>query len=126
MHKIQKIKILFFLLFPQVIQVIKRHPSVQKISFVGHSLGGLIARYAIAKLYGRDISKELSERNGHSESEISSDQECHAHDRKYEGKIAGLEPINYISSASPHLGSRGHRQVILLELQHILLSINFF
>ncbi|XP_057434828.1 uncharacterized protein LOC130727651 isoform X2 [Lotus japonicus] len=95
----------------EVIQVIKRHPSVQKISFVGHSLGGLIARYAIAKLYGRDISKELSQGNGHSESEISSDQECHAHDRKYEGKIAGLEPINYISSASPHLGSRGHRQV---------------
>ncbi|XP_027356310.1 putative lipase YDR444W [Abrus precatorius] len=92
----------------EVISVIKRHPSVQKISFVGHSLGGLVARYAIARLYGRDISMELSQGNGHCEREIS-DQECY--DRKYEGKIAGLEPINFITSATPHLGSRGHKQV---------------
>ncbi|XP_027904307.1 putative lipase YDR444W [Vigna unguiculata] len=92
----------------EVISVIKRHPSVQKISFVGHSLGGLVARYAIARLYGRDISLELSQGNGHCESHVS-DQENH--DRKYEGKIAGLEPINFITSATPHLGSRGHKQV---------------
>ncbi|WVZ21695.1 hypothetical protein V8G54_009017 [Vigna mungo] len=92
----------------EVISVIKRHPSVQKISFVGHSLGGMIARYAIARLYGRDISVELSVGNGHCESHVS-DQECL--DRKYEGKIAGLEPINFITSATPHLGSRGHKQV---------------
>nr|KYP70138.1 Putative lipase ROG1 [Cajanus cajan] len=92
----------------EVISVIKRHPSVKKISFVGHSLGGLVARYAIAKLYGRDISMEHSQTNGHCERQIS-DQECH--DRKYEGKIAGLEPINFITSATPHLGSRGHKQV---------------
>lgn len=95
----------------EVISVIKRHPSVQKISFVGHSLGGLIARYAIAKLYGRDISMELSQGNGHCENQIS-DQECH--NKKYEGKIAGLEPINFITSATPHLGSRGHKQVPML------------
>ncbi|KAK2446302.1 alpha/beta-Hydrolases superfamily protein [Trifolium repens] len=94
----------------EVISVIKRHPSVQKISFIAHSLGGLIARYAIAKLYERDISKELSQENGHCESQISN-QECH--DRKYEGKIAGLEPINFITSATPHLGCRGHKQVPL-------------
>ncbi|PNY07769.1 hypothetical protein L195_g004273 [Trifolium pratense] len=94
----------------EVISVIKRHPSVQKISFIAHSLGGLIARYAIAKLYERDISKELSQGNGHYENQISN-QECH--DRKYEGKIAGLEPINFITSATPHLGCRGHKQVPL-------------
>ncbi|CAL5205270.1 unnamed protein product [Lathyrus oleraceus] len=94
----------------EVISVIKRHPSVQKISFIAHSLGGLIARYAIAKLYERDISKELSQGNEHCESQISK-QECH--DRKYEGKIAGLEPINFITSATPHLGCRGHKQVPL-------------
>ncbi|XP_004501086.1 putative lipase C4A8.10 isoform X1 [Cicer arietinum] len=94
----------------EVISVIKRHPSVQKISFIGHSLGGLIARYAIAKLYERDVSKELSQGNGHCESQISI-QECR--DRKYEGKIAGLEPINFITSATPHLGCRGHKQVPL-------------
>ncbi|XP_061369596.1 putative lipase ROG1 isoform X2 [Gastrolobium bilobum] len=92
----------------EVISVIKRYPSVQKISFIGHSLGGLVARYAIAKLYGKDMSMEFSQGNGNCESQIS-DQECH--DRKYEGKIAGLEPINFITSATPHLGSRGHKQV---------------
>ncbi|KAL2340076.1 hypothetical protein Fmac_008016 [Flemingia macrophylla] len=92
----------------EVISVIKRHPSVQKISFVGHSLGGLVARYAIAKLYGKDISMELSQTNGHCDSQISDQEGCN---RKYDGKIAGLEPINFITSATPHLGSRGHKQV---------------
>lgn len=55
---------------------------------------------------------KFSEGNGHIESQ-NSDQECH--ERKYEGKIAGLEPINFITSATPHLGSRGHKQVVLLE-----------
>lgn len=27
------------------------------------------------------------------------------------GRIAGLEPMNFITFASPHLGSRGHKQV---------------
>ncbi|GFP87594.1 putative lipase yor059c [Phtheirospermum japonicum] len=54
----------------EVISVVARHPNLQKISFVGHSLGGLVAR-----------------------------------------KIAGLEPVNFITSATPHLGSRGHKQV---------------
>ncbi|XP_058785258.1 putative lipase ROG1 isoform X1 [Vicia villosa] len=94
----------------EVISVIKRHPSVQKISFIAHSLGGLIARYAIAKLYERDISKELSQGNEHCENHISK-QDCP--ERIYEGKIAGLEPINFITSATPHLGCRGHRQVPL-------------
>lgn len=94
----------------EVISVIKRHPSVRKISFFGHSLGGLISRYAIAKLYEKDISMELSQGNGHCQSQIS-DQECH--DRKYEGKIAGLEPVNFITCATPHLGCKGHKQVPL-------------
>lgn len=43
----------------QVKSVSKRHRSVEKISFVGHSLGGLIARYAIGKLYERDDSRAI-------------------------------------------------------------------
>ncbi|MED6192113.1 hypothetical protein PIB30_007292 [Stylosanthes scabra] len=82
----------------EVIAVIKRHPSVEKISFVGHSLGGLVARYAIAKLYERHISMEFSHKNGQTDS------------KNCEGKIAGLEPINFITSATPHLGSCGHKQ----------------
>jgi triacylglycerol esterase/lipase EstA (alpha/beta hydrolase family) len=96
--------------FLQVISVIKRHPGVQKISFIGHSLGGLVARYAIAKLYGRDIKRDFSPGNGECRTNGSGDL---CVEEKFHGKIAGLEPVNFITSATPHLGSRGHKQVIL-------------
>ncbi|KAM2868885.1 hypothetical protein FF1_016894 [Malus domestica] len=94
----------------EVISVIKRHPSVQKISFVGHSLGGLIARYAIGRLYERDITEELSQENGEYR---RNGVENPLLEHKVKGKIAGLEPVNFITSATPHLGSRGHNQVPL-------------
>nr|KAJ0213935.1 hypothetical protein LSAT_V11C400198300 [Lactuca sativa] len=72
----------------EVISVIERNPKVEKISFIGHSLGGLISRYAIAKLYTQNQTYQ---------------------DRS--GKIAGVEAINFITIATPHLDSRGHRQV---------------
>ncbi|KAI3806661.1 hypothetical protein L1987_22573 [Smallanthus sonchifolius] len=77
----------------EVISVIKRHPNLQKISFIGHSLGGLIARYAIAKLYTRDSIDNHC-------------LECTSSER-----IAGLVPINFITIATPHLGTGGHKQV---------------
>ncbi|CAH2041816.1 unnamed protein product, partial [Thlaspi arvense] len=67
----------------EVVSVIKRYPGLQKISFIGHSLGGLIARFAIAKLYSEG------------------DGECR-HD-EFKGRIAGLEPMNFITSATPIL-----------------------
>nr|XP_043636573.1 uncharacterized protein LOC122607624 [Erigeron canadensis] len=79
----------------EVMSVIKRHPDLQKISFIGHSLGGLIARYAIAKLYTQD-----STTNNQSPEHVSS-----------EIRIGGLVPINFITIATPHLGTGGHRQV---------------
>jgi triacylglycerol esterase/lipase EstA (alpha/beta hydrolase family) len=97
----------------QVISVKKRHPSVQKISFVGHSLGGLIARYAIARLYERDITKEISHETGNCKSDESEDKD-NCVQEKSRGTIAGLEPMNFITSATPHLGSRFHKQVIRL------------
>ncbi|CAI9278408.1 unnamed protein product [Lactuca saligna] len=72
----------------EVISMIERNPKVEKISFIGHSLGGLISRYAIAKLYTQNQTYQ---------------------DRS--GKIAGVEAINFITVATPHLGSRGHKQV---------------
>ncbi|KAK4274230.1 hypothetical protein QN277_017487 [Acacia crassicarpa] len=101
----------------EVISVIKRHPGVQKISFIGHSLGGLIARYAIAKLYERDISKENARENGHFGNH-NSDPACN--ERKSKGKIAGLEPLNFITFATPHLGSRGHKQAPVFGGSHAL------
>lgn len=86
-----------------MISVVERHPNLQKISFVGHSLGGLVARYAVAVLYQQDLVRKSGEENG----------ECckSSLEQKPRGRIAGLEPVNFITSATPHLGSRGHKQV---------------
>uniref|UniRef100_A0A1J3GS50 DUF676 domain-containing protein n=1 Tax=Noccaea caerulescens TaxID=107243 RepID=A0A1J3GS50_NOCCA len=87
----------------EVRSVIKRHPSLQKISFVGHSLGGLIARYAIGRLY----EQELPQNSDDPEDKISVEEPKES--------IAGLAPVYFITSATPHLGSRGHKQVPLFS-----------
>ncbi|XP_057469068.1 uncharacterized protein LOC130758244 isoform X2 [Actinidia eriantha] len=89
----------------EVIAVIKRYPCLQKISFIGHSLGGLIARYAVAKLYGEVTTLKSYQENGESDETKDSVPK-----EKFKGKIAGLEPMNFITFATPHLGSRGHKQ----------------
>ncbi|KFK29086.1 hypothetical protein AALP_AA7G087100 [Arabis alpina] len=79
----------------EVLSVIKHRSGLKKISFVAHSLGGLVARYAIGKLYQQPNSLDSpSKAKG--------------------GEIAGLEPINFITFATPHLGVRGHRQFPIL------------
>ncbi|KAK1420901.1 hypothetical protein QVD17_22864 [Tagetes erecta] len=93
----------------EVMEVAKRWPQVSKISFVAHSLGGLVARYAIGKLYeNRPVggSSDSNDKIG-SDSEQCNEQVC-------EARIAGLKPVNFITVATPHLGSRGHRQLPLL------------
>ena len=70
---------------------------MKKISFVAHSLGGLIARYAIGQLYVPPDSKNSE---NHEENE-----------NPLKGTIYGLEPMNFITVATPHLGSRGSGQV---------------
>ncbi|CAA2986025.1 Hypothetical predicted protein [Olea europaea subsp. europaea] len=85
----------------EVLDVIKRKPDLNKISFVAHSVGGLVARYAIGRLY-RPPNRESSELSATS---------C---EKESNGTIAGLEPINFITVATPHLGSRGNKQVPFL------------
>jgi triacylglycerol esterase/lipase EstA (alpha/beta hydrolase family) len=77
----------------QVLDVISRRPELSKISFLAHSVGGLAARYAIAKLYRHPNAGS---------------------DGNTKGNICGLEAINFITVATPHLGSRGNKQVQLL------------
>ncbi|CAJ2677392.1 unnamed protein product [Trifolium pratense] len=79
----------------EVLQVVKKTESLKRISFLAHSLGGLFARYAIAVLYSTA---------GNSQSTSFSKG----------GMIAGLEPINFITLATPHLGVRGKRQLPFL------------
>lgn len=91
-----------------MISVVRRHSNLKKISFVGHSLGGLVARYAIAVLYQQDSTNKDSKENGECGRDELSKSSL---EEKTRGKIAGLEPMNFITSATPHLGARGHRQV---------------
>lgn len=68
-------------------EIVKKTESLKKISFLAHSLGGLFARYAVSVLY------------------VSNDKTAG------KGLIAGLEAINFITLATPHLGVRGNKQV---------------
>lgn len=86
----------------EVLEVIRRKPNMRKISFVAHSVGGLVARYAIGKLY-RPPEKEHME------------DSCNRESKEHSiGTICGLEAMNFITVATPHLGSRGNKQVPFL------------
>ncbi|XP_057473963.1 lipid droplet phospholipase 1-like isoform X3 [Actinidia eriantha] len=83
----------------EVLHVIKQNPRLCKISFVAHSLGGLVARYAIGRLF-RPPRRENAE-----------DVLPKSRVLQSKGTIAGLEPMNFITVATPHLGSRGNKQI---------------
>ncbi|KAL9242255.1 hypothetical protein vseg_016274 [Gypsophila vaccaria] len=98
----------------EVLSVVSGRPGLEKISFIAHSLGGLVARYAIGRLY-EPLEKSyplIAETNGFGEENVSVMVE--RVQEGYEGKIAGLEPMNFITVATPHLGSRGHKQLPFL------------
>ncbi|KAE8657183.1 Alpha/beta-Hydrolases superfamily protein isoform 2 [Hibiscus syriacus] len=86
----------------EVLEIIQEKPNLCKISFVAHSVGGLVTRYAIGRLY-RPPKEEFKE--------DTSSNRCKEEAR---GTIGGLEAMNFITVASPHLGSRGNKQVPFL------------
>lgn len=92
----------------EVIQVVQKTDGLKKISFLAHSLGGLFARYAVAVLYS--ASAALTDQSG--------DYSCTSSNldksSSKQGLIAGLEPMNFITLATPHLGVRGRRQLPFL------------
>ncbi|CAF1709666.1 BnaC03g58900D [Brassica napus] len=87
----------------EVRQVIQKSKSLKKISFLAHSLGGLFARHAVAVLYSAATSQA-------SDGAVSSSGNSHLP----RGLLAGLEPINFITLATPHLGVRGRKQLPFL------------
>lgn len=89
----------------EVRQVVQRRRNLRKISFVAHSLGGLVTRYAIGKLYEPAVNETSS---------FDTDKPSDQQQMPGGGKIAGLEPINFITSATPHLGSRWNKQLPFL------------
>ncbi|KAJ6791047.1 putative lipase [Iris pallida] len=86
----------------EVIEVVNRRPEVKRISFVAHSVGGLVSRYAIGRLYRPPRQNAEDNPSGVD------------NDGNSKGTICGLEPVNFITFASPHLGSRGNGQVPFL------------
>jgi len=89
----------------QIQEIVEKVPSLKRISFVSHSLGGLFSRHAVAMLYTpRDDLSILEDLESRSE-------EHPAFRLRQEPKIAGLEAVNFITLASPHLGVRGNQQV---------------
>lgn len=86
----------------EVLEVIQRKQNLRKISFVAHSVGGLVARYAIGRLYRPPKKENVADStDGTNEDDIKA-------------TIGGLEPMNFITVATPHLGSRGNKQVPFL------------
>ncbi|XP_043701346.1 putative lipase YDR444W [Telopea speciosissima] len=94
----------------EVMQVLQKTESLKRISFLAHSLGGLFARYAIAVLYSSNpLVSDQPDLSGPK----NENPENSAYSSK-RGTIAGLEPINFITLATPHLGVRGRKQLPFL------------
>ncbi|KAG8365533.1 hypothetical protein BUALT_Bualt18G0115000 [Buddleja alternifolia] len=93
----------------EVSHVVKKTGSLKKISFLAHSLGGLFARYAVGVLYTPNLNFDQSDDIDISSS-ISFKNSCSTN----KGLIAGLEAINFITLATPHLGVRGKKQLPFL------------
>ncbi len=94
----------------QVWQIVSQTKGLKHISFLAHPLGGLFSRYAIADLYRlNDKSQgEVDISNGSFFPGYSNARSIHC-----KAKLAGLEPVNFITIATPHLGLQGSGQVIL-------------
>ncbi|CAI7747893.1 unnamed protein product [Closterium sp. NIES-54] len=82
----------------EVRTLVKKNPSLQRITFVAHSLGGLFVRYAIALLHEPHNSEKASVGGS----------------KQQPGSIAGLEPVCFITLATPHLGVSGKGQLPFL------------
>lgn len=106
----------------QVEQIVEKAPSLKRISFVAHSLGGLFARFAVAMLY---TPKDDQTEDMVLVEELESQGEAHpVFRRRREARIAGLEAVSFITLASPHLGVRGKNQV--LPLSHIYACMHVY
>jgi hypothetical protein len=85
---------------------------MRKISFIAYSVGGLVARYAIGRLY-KTSENEPMQNSSNAESNADS-----------VGTICGLQAMNFITLATPHLGLSGHMQVLKLHLKIYFMFLN--
>ncbi|KAK8957025.1 hypothetical protein KSP39_PZI001208 [Platanthera zijinensis] len=85
----------------EVVDFISKRPGLKKISFIAHSVGGLVARYTIGRLYMpvAEFQENLADGD---------------HSVNAKETIVGLKAMNFVTVATPHLGSRGNKQVPFL------------
>lgn len=123
----------------QVVEVVAAHRQLKKISFVAHSMGGLVARYAIGLLYvspgapfltssqtsgARPTPTRLPLANtlvadGTGRGDVGEGVTIESHREEVQerwgsrdgGTIAGLTPVNFVTIATPHLGCLGKGHV---------------
>uniref|UniRef100_A0ACD5XWE3 Uncharacterized protein n=1 Tax=Avena sativa TaxID=4498 RepID=A0ACD5XWE3_AVESA len=100
----------------EALDVVQKRTGLRKISIIAHSLGGLFARYAISILYSSQAKETES---GGSVMPTNGGSEISKRTSGL-GVIAGLEPINFITLATPHLGVRGKNQLPFLQGLSIL------
>ncbi|MCO5559706.1 hypothetical protein L7F22_013307 [Adiantum nelumboides] len=86
----------------EVKEVVMDSPNLTKISFMAHSLGGLVARYAIGQLFTPLENMTPSNVEEQETSEL------------LPGTILGLQPVNFITVATPHIGLKGSWQLPFL------------
>lgn len=89
----------------EVKEVVDNSPGLRRVSFIAHSLGGLIARYAIGQLYN-PYDNRCQSTTEHYDENLALES--------FNGKILGLHPMNFVTIATPHLGSRGNGQLPIL------------
>ena len=77
--------------YNETVGLLLKYPTINKISFIGTSLGGIYSRYALSMLYDSD-NNEL---------------------------IKNIKPINYISVVSPHIGVDIYAKQSMRSLLHI-------
>ena len=65
--------------------LVRQYPTLKRLTMVGNSLGGMYARYCAAECFDPAT-----------------------------GKVAGLEPVCYATTATPHLGVRNYLWVSML------------
>eukprot|EP00922_Rhytidocystis_sp_ex-Travisia-forbesii_P063502 GHVS01094471.1.p1 GENE.GHVS01094471.1~~GHVS01094471.1.p1 ORF type:complete len:654 (+),score=183.63 GHVS01094471.1:355-2316(+) len=81
-HTLEGIETLGTIIENEMRAAVLAHPSLEYVSVVGFSLGGLIARYVLRGLYN-DQDKT----------------------------VVGLQPLDFITAATPHLGLRAYSSV---------------
>eukprot|EP01006_Ploeotia_vitrea_P065997 TRINITY_DN94159_c0_g1_i1.p1 TRINITY_DN94159_c0_g1~~TRINITY_DN94159_c0_g1_i1.p1 ORF type:complete len:369 (+),score=134.21 TRINITY_DN94159_c0_g1_i1:40-1146(+) len=98
--------------------------TLTHVSVVGHSLGGIYARYLVGELLQRGVigsggaegdagdeeDDEVKRSDGEEGASTNNNTTSSTSSTSHRTKSAPLKPVNFITLASPNMGSRQHRR----------------